>query len=327
MAYSAQAVSRARRRLAEMKSDRASQIAARLQEAYRTVPRLKEIDLSLRRTMTAAAQAAFSSGDVAGAMEQVRKENQALQCERGILVASHFPPGYLDETPVCQLCGGEGYIGTQMCRCLTELCRQEQAKELDAMGLGNEHFGGFRLDYYPDTPDPQLGVSPRLVMEKNLKNCKRYCDSFGPHSGNLLFIGGTGLGKTYLALCIARAVTERGNSVCYEGAISLFSKLERAKFSPNSENIREAERIAACDLLIIDDLGTEMPGQFVTAALYGLLNDRLIRKLPMIITTNLNVAEAEKRYSPQIASRLYGDFSRLTFLGSDIRVQKSRVPL
>ena len=126
-----------------------------------------------------------------------------------------------------------------------------------------------------------------------------------------------------LALAIGYAVGEQGYSVCYETAASLFSKLERARFSHSEEAMEQSEKIETCDLLIIDDLGTEMPGQFVTAALYGLLNQRLLEGKPMVITTNLNVDETAKRYSPQVASRLYGEFSRLTFLGSDIRVLKN----
>jgi DNA replication protein DnaC len=119
-------------------------------------------------------------------------------------------------------------------------------------------------------------------------------------------------------------VGEQGYSVCYETAAGLFGKLEKAKFAPSEETIREAEKLENCDLLIIDDLGTELSGQFVTAALYGLLNTRLLAKRPMIITTNLNVDEAAGRYSGQIASRLYGEFKRLAFVGSDIRILKSR---
>jgi len=112
--------------------------------------------------------------------------------------------------------------------------------------------------------------------------------------------------------------------VVYETAAHLFSKLEQAKFNPSEETRREAERFQSCDLLILDDLGTEMPGQFVTAALYSLLNDRLLGGKPMVISTNLNIDELAKRYSPQIASRLQGSFSMLPFVGEDIRVMKNR---
>ena len=325
MAYSTEVVKRARARLAQAREDRESENRQHLAEAYAKVPRIREIDMLLRRTMAQAAQAAFLQGsDGREQLEQVRQQNISLQREREALAAEYFEEGYLDDSPVCSICGGSGYLGSTMCECLRELCRQEQKKEVSILSGSKESFGQFRLDYYPDRADPKYGASPRTIMEKNLNLCRRYAMTFGLNGGNLLFVGGTGLGKTFLSACIARAVADRGYSVVYETAGHLFSKLEQAKFSPNEENRREAARFTECDLLIIDDLGTEMPGQFVTAALYGLINDRLLEGKPMVVSTNLNVDEMGRRYSPQIASRLHGSFQRLTFVGEDIRVLKNR---
>ena len=141
-------------------------------------------------------------------------------------------------------------------------------------------------------------------------------------SGNLLFVGGTGLGKTMLSACIATTVTEKGYAVSYESAVHLFSKLEKDRFNPTEESRREVSEIFHADLLIIDDLGTEMPGNFVTTALYTLVNDRLMDGKPTIISTNLNADELGQRYSPQIASRLHGIYRQLTFVGEDIRLIK-----
>ena len=325
MAYSAEVVKRARARLAQAKEDRESENRQHLAEAYERVPRIKQIDLELRRTMAQAAQAAFLQGsDGRELLEQVRQSNLELQQERALLAMEYFEPGYLDESPICDSCGGSGYIGSSMCECLRELCRQEQKKEVSILSGSKETFNQFRLDYYPDLVDPKRGVSPRTVMERNFKVCRTYALTFTPNAGNLLFVGGTGLGKTFLSACIARAVADRGYSVVYETSNHLFSKLEQAKFNPTEESRREAAKFIDCDLLIIDDLGTEMPGQFVTAALYSLLNDRILMNKPMVISTNLNVDEMARRYSPQIASRIHGGFKGLAFLGEDIRVLKNR---
>ena len=325
MAYSKEVVQRARARLAQAKEDRESENRQHLAEAYDRVPRLRQIDILLRRTMAMAAQAVFASGgDVQAAMAEAKQQNQALQQERAWLIDSNFEEGFLDETPICDRCGGTGYMGSQMCECLAELCRQEQKKELTLLSGGKESFNQFRLDYYPDRADPKLGVSPRAIMERNLRTCRTYTATFSQSSGNLLFNGGTGLGKTFLSACIARGVADKGYSVIYETATHLFNKLEQAKFNPTEETRQEAAKFTACDLLIVDDLGTEMPGQFVTAALYSLLNDRLLAGKPMIISTNLNVDEIHRRYSPQIASRLQGSFHQLIFLGEDIRILKNR---
>ncbi len=325
MAYSAEVVKRARARMAPAREDRESENREHLAQAYAQVPRIKEIDMQLRRTMARAAQAAFLQGsDGRELLEKARLENLELQQERSILAMESFEPGYLDESPICDRCGGSGYLGTSMCECLRELCRQEQKKEVSILSGSRDTFHQFNLDYYPDRVDPKYGASPRTIMERNFQNCRRYALTFAPSAGNLLFVGGTGLGKTFLSACIARAVADRGYSVVYETAGHLFSKLEQAKFNPSEESRREAAKFTDCDLLIIDDLGTEMPGQFVTAALYTLLNDRILEGKPMVISTNLNVDEMSRRYTPQIASRLHGSFQRLTFVGEDIRVLKNR---
>ena len=325
MAYSAEVVKRARERLAQARTDRELKNRQHLEQAYEQVPRLRQIDKLLRQTMVTAAQAAFDPNvDVREAMEKARQANLSLQQERAQLIRESFAEGFLEEAPVCSHCGGEGYIGTQMCRCLQELCRQEQKKELSLLSGCQDSFNQFRLDYYSDKYDPKYGASPRAIMERNFEICRRYGTSFSENSGNLLFVGGTGLGKTFLSACIARAAAERGCSVVYETASHLFGKLEAARFSDSEEARKESAQFGRCDLLILDDLGTEMPSQFVTAALYSLLNDRLLAGKPTVISTNLNVDELTRRYSPQIASRLQGSFTRLTFVGEDIRVKMNR---
>ena len=325
MAYSAEVVARARARLAEAREDRESENRQHLQEAYEQVPRIRQIDMELRRTMALTARLAFTSGsDAREAMEQVKEQNLALQREREYLIRENFEEGFLDESPICSHCSGLGYVGSQMCECLRELCRQEQKKDVSILSGGKESFAQFQLEHYSNQYSHALKGSPRSIMEANFKVCRSYAYQFSMNAGNLLFNGGTGLGKTFLSACIARTVADKGYSVVYETASHLFSKLEQARFNGNEENRREAEKFTACDLLIVDDLGTEMPGQFVTAALYSLVNDRLLAGKPMVISTNLNVEELRRRYSPQIASRLEGSFNLLTFVGEDIRVLKNR---
>ena len=325
MAYSKEIVKKAQQRLAQMKEDRESQILYRQQEAYAKVPRIQKIDMLLRSSLTKAAQAAFLQGtDARAAMEQVMQENLKLQAERQALADANFPAGYLDETPVCPTCGGTGYIGSTMCTCLLELCRQEQKKEISVLAADDQRFENFRLDYYSQRPDPKFGVSHRTIMEKTFDACYRYANSFGADSGNLLFIGNTGLGKTFLSASVAAVVAERGYSVAYETASRLFAKLEKNRFSPDESTVEAVAKLENCDLLIIDDLGTELPGNFVNAALYSLVNDRLLAGKSMVISTNLNVNEIAERYTPQIASRFQGNFQRLTFVGDDIRVLKNR---
>ena len=325
MAYSSDVVRRARNRLDGMKADRDSLQESRLQEIYEKLPRVREIDKQLSGSMVLAVRAAFEKGeDGAEALAQVRQTNLALQAERKDLIAESFPLDYLDDSPICPLCGGTGYIGSTMCRCLADLCRQEQKKEISLLSCGAHRFTDFRLEYYSSEKDPACGASPRAIMTHTLEVCRKYAENFSKASGNLLFNGSTGLGKTLLSACIACEVAEKGYSVAYESASHLFAKLEKNRFHPDEESAMAVAKLENCDLLIIDDLGTELPGQFVVASLYSLVNDRLLSGKATVISTNLNISEIRERYSPQIASRLQGQFQLLPFVGQDIRILKNR---
>ena len=317
MAYSSEIVSRAQKRLADLKSQRDALQWRRLMEAYNTVPRIREIDQQLRKNMSAVALSAFTKD---GSAEKYIAQGVTLQQERSELIAANFPAGYIDENPMCPHCSDNGYIGSTMCSCLSRFCREEQAKELSLLSCGEGSFDQFRLDWYDDRIDSKYGASARSIMEKNLIAAKRFCENFS--NENMLFVGNTGLGKTFLSACVAREIAQKGYSVAYEPAGRLFSILEKNRFNPTEETQRQADKLYNCDLLIIDDLGTELPGNFVTAALYSLLNERLLAGKSMIVSTNLLISEIAARYSPQIASRLQGSFKTLTFVGSDIRLLK-----
>lgn len=325
MAYSADVIRRALNRLESKKTDRASVQRAREQEIYEKLPRVRQIDKQLAGSMALAVQAAFAKGqDGTAALAQVREANLALQAERKNLIAANFPLEYLEDGPMCPLCQDNGYIGATMCRCLQELCRQEQKKEISLLSCGEQRFSDFRLDFYSAEKDPTYGASPRAIMTHTLEVCRKYAENFTKTSENLLFNGGTGLGKTMLSACIACEVTEKGFSVAYESAPHLFSQLENHRFRPSEETARSVAKFETCDLLMIDDLGTELPGQFVVAALYALLNERLMAGKPTVISTNLTISEIRERYSPQIASRMQGNFRLLPFVGQDIRILKNR---
>ena len=325
MAYNSEVVRRARQRLESAKADKESLYRQRLEIVYSQLPRVRQIDIQLRKSMVLATQAVFS-GDAGAqdALEEVKRANLALQEERKKLIAEQFDADYLDETPICPHCSGVGYIGSQMCSCLQELCRQEQKKELSLLTCGEGCFDNFCLDYYPAREIPGSKLTIRSIMQKTYSDCRSYAENFSPGSQNLLFSGDTGLGKTFLSACIARTVADKGYSVVYESAVHLFEKMEKAKFSGDAEAYRETEKITACDLLIVDDLGTEMGGQFVTTALYTLINDRILSGKATIISTNLTAEDMENRYSSQILSRLRGNYSRVAFVVDDIRILNNR---
>ena len=320
MAYSAQVLRRARARLEQAKLERERENEAHRAAAYERYPRLREIDRELQQSMAELA-IAFLKKDSEETLGAIRTRNQTLQAERSwILEAGEFEDGYLDDTPVCTRCGGTGYDGSQMCSCLRELCRQEQKKELTSLlGSGRESFDTFRLDVYSDAYDPKLGTSPRELMRSNLNICKKYAAGFSAASGSLLFSGATGLGKTFLSACIARQIADRGFSVMYETAIRLFGDFETEKFGAQGGDGSLTRKYFDCDLLIIDDLGTEMTTQFTVSALYSVLNTRMMEGKPILISTNHLPEALETRYSPQIASRIVGTFRLIKFAGDDLR--------
>lgn len=319
MAYSEAVLHRARERLLQKKNLYEAETAARRAQVLQAYPRLREIDQALRQSVAGAVAAAFRKGeDTTAAIAALKEKNLALQREREwILASAELDESVLDPPPFCPHCGGSGYVGSSMCECLRELCRQEQKKELSSLLGGKESFDGFRLDLYPTEPDPNLGVSPRQLMERTFRRCRRYAREFGAGAPSLLFTGGPGLGKTFLSACIARAVADNGFSVVYDTAGKLFSDFEAVKFGGNQQDL--TRKYLQCDLLIIDDLGTEMTTQFTQSVLYRVLNDRLLENRPVIVSTNLSDQALRQRYSAPIASRLLGAFEVCLFLGQDIR--------
>ena len=298
--------------------------ARRREEVYARSPRLKEIDRRLRESVATAVTVAFTrGGDPVEALNAVREENLELQESRAMeLVRLGLPMNYLDEKYLCPKCRDTGYNGTELCSCLMELYKEEQRRELSQLlKLGEQTFDSFDLGLYDDTPDPATGISPRSVMATVYDFCSEYARNFSLNSLNLLLQGGTGLGKTFISTCIAKVVSERGWSVVYETSGAAFSKYEAEKFGRGDLEAlrRDIRRMETCDLLILDDLGTEFATAFVTSALYTLLNTRLTGGKKTVISSNLTMRELSDRYSAPIVSRLTGEFYVLHFVGSDLR--------
>ena len=322
MAYDGRIMQRALARFDEDKQRRASQLEQRRRTAFARAPRLAEIDTELRGTMSRIISSALARGtDPLPAIRVLRDENLQLQRERAQLLASlGYPADWLEEKPACAQCGDTGYVQGGVCRCLRAYYAREQLAELSRLlPLGEDSFETFSFDWYDSAVQPDFGVSPRENMERNFDVCRDYAYQFARGGGNLLLSGGTGLGKTFLSACIARVVSDGGFSVVYDTAISIFAKLENDKFRPDEETAAEVRRCEGCDLLILDDLGTEMTTSFVQSALYQLVNGRMIAGRSTIISTNLAPEELGQRYGAAILSRIEGGYEILPFFGEDIR--------
>jgi DNA replication protein DnaC len=330
MAYTEEILTRARAKLeARQKTHRQEREALR-EQVFQAIPRTREIDRQLRRTSFRVLALSLRQGmDGQAALAALREENLGLQDEEArLLYEGGFPDDALVDTPLCPLCNDQGWQGSKMCSCLGELCRQEQIKSLSSLlDLGNQSFETFRLDYYDRTVWPEHKRSPREIMEVIFTACRNYADQFpGYHRKNLFLTGAPGLGKTFLSACIARVVSEKGFSVVYDTAGNIFSRFEAKKFARNEEEVQAAaadtQRYLRCDLLILDDLGSEFTTPFVQSALYEIVNTRLVEGKHTILSSNLSLADIRRRYSPQVASRLEGEYQLLPFVGQDIRQMK-----
>ncbi len=328
MAYDANVQRRAADRLEQERRRRQERTERLRLEAYEKEPRLEQLDRRIQGTMAGLVAAALRRGsDPVAAVQAVREENQDLQRERAVLLgAMGLPEDALDDKPACPLCRDTGWQGAKMCRCLKELCAQEQIKELSKLlDLGEQSFDSFRMDYYSQTPWSAHGTSPRGNMELVYDVCLSYATKFGRFALKNLFLSGPpGLGKTFLSACIARTVSENGFSVVYDTAGNIFAQFEARKFLRDSRDGLDARdetrRYLSCDLLILDDLGSELTTQFTQSALYELVNARLVGEKHTVISSNLTMGEAAQRYAPQIASRLEGEYHVLHFFGDDVRL-------
>ena len=328
MAYDGSIMQRALARYDQDKQRRADELEQRRRMAFTRQPRLAEIERELRGTMGRIVTSALQKGtDPLPAIRVLRDENLELQRERAeLLTAMGEPIDYLDDKPACPLCGDTGYRKGQVCDCLKKYYAREQLHELSRLlPLGEATFDSFRFDYYDDAVWPDYGTSPRANMERNFDVCRDYAQQFSKGSGNLLLSGGTGLGKTFLSACIARVVSDGGYSVVYDTAGRIFSRFEEAKFRGDAEGDADAKRCQRCDLLIVDDLGTEMTTSFVQSALYQLVIGRLMEEKATIISTNLAPEELGTRYGGAVLSRLEGEYEILPFFGEDIRRLKRQM--
>lgn len=325
MPYDGKLLARAREQLELRRAANQSEQQRRLTAAYARVPEIQHIDFQLRAQMAELVRMTLSHRpDLAARIEELKKSNLELQARRAELLVEHgWPMEFLDEICSCPRCRDTGIYKGAPCECLHKLYNQELTKELGVLlRNGDESFERFDLSLYSDV-SPDGNPSPREVMTTVFYACRDFADSFPNTSVNLLMQGDTGLGKTYLSACIAREIAGKGYSVCYDSASAALDAFERQKFSRDPEEAenaaRRVRRMLGCDLMILDDLGTEMLTAFSVSALYTLLNTRLVNRKRTVISTNCSDQELLRRYTPQICSRLDGEFLRLPFTGSDIR--------
>ena len=250
--------------------------------------------------------------------EKLSAEAERLNSERErILASAGYPKDYDEPKFECLDCNDSGYTdGLKLCHCIKEMAAAQRYSQSSlAGGLIGKTFDNFSLDFY----NRQNGE--RMQMEEILNGCKRYANDFpNDSSAGLLFIGGTGLGKTHLSAAVANQVASKGYSVIYESAQQIFDTCDAVRF--NRMDISERTKYENCSLLIIDDLGAECITQYSVSAITSLIDLRIVNGRPTIISTNLNHASIRKTYGERLSSRLMGEFRVRQFAGKDIRMQK-----
>ena len=311
----------------DSRQSRRRQKLRRGQEVYRQIPRLQELDGQIAGL--AASQARRLLEGDRGALEALQKECAQIGAKRRELLAgAGFPADYLEPGYDCPLCRDKGFVDGQKCRCFRQrelelLYRQSHIRER----LREENFDTCTDRCYSEQEQAEgTGQSVRRYMQGVIAACKQYAERFAEQGGNLVFYGSTGVGKTFLAGCIARELIESYFSVVYLSAMDLFDLLAKERFGRGGEGNEAgaARPVLECDLLIVDDLGAEVPNSWTNSQLFYCLNERLLRKKSTIITTNLTPGQLGREYSERIGSRLIENFRFVAIPGADIRIWKQR---
>lgn len=289
--------------------------SAMLSALYLTNPELNEIENRLKALGARLAITALSGDNES--LEKIKAESKKLTAKKqGIMKKANIPERTFD----CEICGDTGYVSGKICECIKREAAKIMAEELSKeMPIADCSFENFHLKYYKDEADKN-GNNPRRRIESILKLATDYTENFSRNSGNLLFMGGVGLGKTHITMAIVQGVVEKGFFPVYGSAENLFAAVENERFSARDRD--NYETMLNCDLLVIDDLGAEMVTTFTKSVLYNLVNTRILKNLPTIINTNLSMGEIAEKYDARISSRLIGHYNANKFLGVDIRQQK-----
>lgn len=297
----------------------------RKQDMYKLYPRLEEIANELNHMGIQLAKSISIGSNNSNEIKAFEKKTKELVEERKkILVSAGYLETYLEIEYDCPICHDVGIIEQNTCSCFTKalIRKYYQQSNLDKI-LSLENFDTFRLDCYDDD-ESKFKVSPRLNIQNVYLMAVNFVEKFDNQYDNLYLYGNSGLGKTFISHCIAKELLDRGKSVIYQTATDLIDSIRRNKFNQNIQ-VNTLSYLYQCDLLIIDDLGTESLTDFANNELFNLLNRRLMDQKSNVISTNLSLKELQKRYSTRLTSRIIGNFTFLKFVGDDIRLKKAKL--
>lgn len=313
----------------ELRRHNQEDLENRRRAVYLAVPEIEAIDKEIQSAgLSIISLSVGNPPDLQQKLYALRDRQKALQLRRkALLIENGFAEDELSMRYMCDKCQDTGIRGNKTCDCYQRsLVMKAFEKSNLSQQLRNQSFKTFNISLYSTEIDPQHGISPQDSMRRNLDVCQAFIRDFEHTEKNLLFWGESGLGKTFLSTCIAKELIKKGYSVIYETTYQIVSLLEDYKFkrSPDMVELKnQTERLYESDLLILDDLGAEFSTAYTNAALFDILNSRLITNKKTIINTNLNMKELSERYSERVISRIVGSYQALQFIGEDLRLKTS----
>ncbi|MBQ8278776.1 MAG: ATP-binding protein [Roseburia sp.] len=298
-------------------------LSARTKEVYAKVPQLQELDHAIAECSVSSARKFFDGDETA--IASLKEQLASLRTRKADLLKAHgYPENYLQPVYSCPDCKDTGFINGSHCHCFTQqaidmIYTQSNIKDI----LSSENFSTFSFDYYSKEAVSQTtGLTSLETAKAAYATCQDFVKNFNTDFSNILFYGDTGTGKTFLSNCIAKELLDAGHSVIYFTAFQLFDILSKGIFDKDNKAIDAHQNIFDCDLLIIDDLGTELVNSFTTSQLFLCLNERILRKKSTIISTNLNLGQIADIYSERVLSRVAGHYTIIKMFGDDIRMKK-----
>lgn len=293
----------------------------RREEIKEKFPEIIDVDISIQKLCLNLSMAALKGINDPKELDALKDEITDLRAQKyEMLVARGYSPDYLNLHYHCQKCKDTGFIGTEKCSCFkTRLIKLYYKDSELEEAVKRNNFRTFNINLYPNHKLNDEKYTPRKNIESILEFVTgEYLPNFKNINTNLLFYGNSGTGKTFLSWCIAKELLDRGNLVVYKTADELLRALKDVKFNNDTdlENL-----LVNCDLLIIDDLGSEQITDFSSSELFTLINKKILKNKKMIISTNLSLPLISKRYSERISSRIIGEFKLFKFIAEDIRIQ------